>query len=324
MNRHRIHSLLFLLTFCAMICCPCSLFADSELILFEQSQLGKTLAETGEEQGQICVRKGLFLAPECGTLFQWSQGTGCAGGPQLDKPLQTDRPNFTSTSVTVGKGVTQIEFGYTYADDSPAGQEISYQSFGEFLYRRGILADWLEFRLAFSPLQQTVASGSYQNTTAGSEDLYTALQFALTPQAGLLPESALIVQMSVPTGSTAFTSNQIEPGVDWIYAWKLNDFISISGSTQGNRSFDDNHRSYLEMAQSWNVNYTLTKQLSAFTEWFALIPCGANTEQTEQYFDAGFTYLINNNLQLDLSAGVGLNEAAVDYFVGAGCSIRFP
>ncbi|MCA9016411.1 MAG: transporter [Planctomycetaceae bacterium] len=324
MNRLRIHSMLCRLAFCAIICYPDFLYADSEPVLFEQSLLGKTQEETGEEECRICIRKGLFFSPECGTLFQWSEGTGCSGGPQLDEPLQTDRPNFTSTSVTVGKGVTQIEFGYTYADDSPAGQQVSYQSFGEFLYRRGIFADWLEFRLGFSPTQQTEESGSFQNTTVGSQDLYTALQFALTPQSGILPESALIVQMSLPTGSTAFTANQIEPGVDWIYAWELNDFFSISGSTQGNRSLDDNNQSFLEMAQSLNVNYSLTKQLSAFTEWFALIPCGSNTEQTEHYFDAGFTYLINNNLQLDLSAGVGLNEAAVDYFVGAGCSIRFP
>lgn len=321
MIRHRNHLLLWLLIFCSIISRPDSSVADSEPVLFEQSLLGKSWEETEDGEYQICVRKGPCFSPECGTLFRWREGTGCSGGPQLDQPLQTDRPNFTSTSVTVGKGVTQLEFGYTFGDDSPAGQEVSYHSFGEFLYRRGILVDWLEFRLGFSPLQQTEQLGAFQNTTAGTEDLYMALQFALTPQAGLLPESALIVQMTVPTGSTAFTSNQIEPGVDWIYAWDVNDFISLSGSTQGNRSFDDNHRSYLEMAQSWNVSFALTKQLSAFTEWFALIPCGSNTEH---YFDAGFTYLINNNLQLDISAGVGLNEAAVDYFVGAGCSIRFP
>ena len=322
MIRHRNHHLLCLLRIYLIICHPTLLLADGETVLFEQNLLGETLDQA---EYQTDIYKGLFFAPECGTLFQWSEGTECQGGPQLDQPLQTDRPNFTSTSVTVGKGVTQLEFGYTFACDSPTElMKVSDQALGEFLYRRGILAEWFEFRLGFSPLQQTEQLGSFQNTTAGSEDLYTALQFALTPQAGILPESALIVQMSLPTGSTAFTSNQIEPGVNWVYAWKLNDFISLSGSTQGNRSFDGNHRSYLEMAQSWNVNYTLTKQLSAFTEWFALIPCGANTEQTEHYFDGGFTYLINNNLQLDFSAGVGLNEAAIDYFVGAGCSIRFP
>lgn len=309
-----------------IFCCARNSSAE-ETISIEQSLLGKSVSEYGDDHVDCFPTepvRGLHFSPCCGTLFQWNSDTGCQGGPQLDKPLQTDRPNFTSTSVTVGKGVSQIEFGYTYANDKTAAPEQSYQSFGEFLFRQGILADWLEFRLGFSPYQETTALGTFQNTTTGSEDLYTALQFALTPQSGIRPEMALIVQMSIPTGSTAFTSNQIEPGVNWIYAWNLGEVISLSASTQGNQSLDDQGRSFLEMAQSVNVNYTLTRQLSAYTEWFVLIPCGANTEATEHYVDGGLTYLINNNLQFDINAGVGLNEAAIDFFVGAGCSIRFP
>ncbi|QDU07467.1 hypothetical protein V202x_08220 [Gimesia aquarii] len=297
--------------------------AEEEAVQCVQSEFGTSLAEYQNRAYQCKTIKGLFFSPGCGTLFQWSAGSGCSGGPQLDQPLRTDRPNFTSTSVTVGKGVTQIESGYSYLDDKSGGRQVSTQSLGEFLFRRGILADWLEFRLGFSPLQQSTAIGTFQNTTVGSDDLYTALQVALTPQRGFLPEMAVIVQMSLPTGSPTFTANQVEPGLDWVYAWELNDCISIAASTQGNRSVDDNGRSFLEIAQSFNVSYTLTEQWGAFTEWFALIPSGANTAETEHYFDAGFTYLINNNLQLDINAGVGLNEAAINYFVGAGVSIRF-
>src|SRR5262245_53064759 len=39
------------------------------------------------------------------TLFQWSYGTSFSGGPNLDEPLVTDRPDFTEASVTVGRGV---------------------------------------------------------------------------------------------------------------------------------------------------------------------------------------------------------------------------
>ena len=292
MKQHRIRSLLFLLTLCSIIGCPRLVSADRGAVLFEQSLLASECVETPEVEYAAPRYRLLNLSPECGTLFQWKGSSGCSGGPQLDQPLQTDRPNFTSTSVTVGKGVTQIEFGYTYLDSEELGADVKYQSFGEILFRRGIVADWMEFRLSFSPLQQSTEAGLFQNTTFGSQDLGLALQFALTPQQGLLPEMALITSMSVPTGSTAFTANQVETGVDLIYAWTINDF--------------------------------LTDKLGAFTEWFVLIPSGARTARTEHYFDAGFTYLITNNLQLDMSAGVGLNDAADGFFVGAGCSIRFP
>lgn len=324
MNRLRIRSLLYLLTLCSISCCPRLLFADRGTVLLEQSLLSSEYAEAPEVEYEAPRYRLLNFSPECGTLFQWKGSTGCNGGPQLDQPLQTDRPNFTSTSVTVGKGVTQLEFGYTYLDSEQQGADVKYQSFGEFLFRRGIVADWMEFRLSFSPLEQSTDAGLYQNTTFGTQDLGLALQFALTPQQGILPEMALITSMSVPTGSPAFTANQVEPGVDLIYAWTINDFLNVAASTQGYGDVDDSGESFLEIAQSCSVGYTLTDKLGAFTEWFVLIPSGARTARTQHYFDAGFTYLITNNLQLDMSAGVGLNDAADGFFVGAGCSIRFP
>lgn len=40
--------------------------------------------------------------------------------------------------------------------------------------------------------------------------------------------------------------------------------------------------------------------------------------------DGGLTFGIRDNVQLDISAGVGLNRAADDWFVGAGVAIRVP
>ena len=64
-----------------------------------------------------------------GTLFQWSYGTSFSGGPDLNEPLVTDRPDFTEATVTVGKGVSQIETGYTYIYDNADGESTRTQSF---------------------------------------------------------------------------------------------------------------------------------------------------------------------------------------------------
>ena len=78
--------------------------------------------------------------------MQWSYGTSFSGGPDLDEPLVTDRPDFTEASSTVGLGVAQLEFGYTYTYDNDGTQSTRTHSFGEPLLRVGILAEWLEFR----------------------------------------------------------------------------------------------------------------------------------------------------------------------------------
>lgn len=259
-----------------------------------------------------------------GTLFRWGVDDEAEGGPNLEEPLATDRPDFTEASVTVGRGVAQLETGYTYFYNSDGGVSERTQSFGEPLLRYGILADWLELRVALFPVQQRTRTGGESNTTAGTEDLYLGMKLGLTPQEKWLPEMALVPQMTVPTGSNNFTSGETLPGVNWLYGWDINDKLATGGSTQVNRTLDaETNEAYAEWAQSWTVGYSLAENIGAYTEWFAFFPNAADTARTEHYFDCGLTYLVNNDVQLDIRAGWGLNDAATDFFTGVGLSIRF-
>jgi len=65
----------------------------------------------------------------------------------------------------------------------------------------------------------------------------------------------------------------------------------------------------------------LTRSLGIFVEAFGLL---ATERENEHLVDAGFTWLVLPNLQLDFSGGLGLNEAASDYFISAGLSYRIP
>jgi hypothetical protein len=317
-----VHGLTCLLVMAVITCCAHRSYGDE--FRMAESVFDGRLEDGGGPDGDMICNFGPCSSCCRGTLFQWSYGTSFSGGPDLDEPLVTDRPDFTEATVTVGRGVAQIEFGYTYTYNNDAGESVRSQSFGEPLLRYGILADWLEFRIALFPVEERTRTGGMSNTTGGTQDLYTGFKIALTPQEGILPEMALIPQMNVPTGSSAFTSNRVEPGLNWVYGWEINDRISTAGSTQANRRIDGGTgQAYLEMAQSWTIAYSLSDRLGAYTEWFAIIPSGADTAKTQHFFNGGFTYLISNDVQFDIRAGVGLNDAADDYFVGTGLSIRF-
>lgn len=254
-----------------------------------------------------------------GTLFQWAPSPCYQGGPDFAAPLVTDRPDFTEASSTVGRGVAQLEFGYTFTHDDDSTSDTRSHSFLEPLLRYGILEDWLELRIGWNYAGET-ANGL---DVSGSEDLYLGFKIGLTPQEGILPEMALIPQMTVPTGASAFTANEVLPGANLLYGWEVNDFLSTAGSTQFNRAIDDGSgNTYTEWAQSWTVAYSLSDEWGAYTEWFAFFPASADTAQTEHYFNGGFTYLISNDIQWDIRAGTGLNGPADDYFVGTGFSIR--
>src|SRR5687768_2148528 len=60
------------------------------------------------------------------TLLVWNSGAEQTGGPPgWDEPLASDRPDFTEASCTVGRGVCQLEMGYTYFHDSDAASSLN-------------------------------------------------------------------------------------------------------------------------------------------------------------------------------------------------------
>lgn len=260
------------------------------------------------------------------TLFLWNSSEEPEGGPAgWDEPLASDRPDFTEASSTVGRGVSQLEMGYTFSYDDGGGAQLHAHSYPELLFRQGLLTDWLELRVGwnFSSQNQHIGAPPFTITEQGAEDLYLGVKLGLTAQQGILPEMALVPQMTVPLGGL-FTTHRVCPGVNWLYGWEVTDFISTAGSTQFNLSVDGQTRDeYTEYAQSWTIGYSLAEKLGAYTEWFVIAPAGAESDRTEHYFDGGFTYRWSNNLQFDIRVGKGVSAAATDFFGGVGAVVRF-
>ncbi|MCI0334429.1 MAG: transporter [Planctomycetes bacterium] len=272
------------------------------------------------------------IAPDClasengyrKTLMQWSYGTSFEGGPDLYEPLVTDRPDFTESSVTVGYGVVQLETGYTFTYDSAGDDRTRSHSFPESLLRVGMFAEWFEFRIEWNYFDEETEIGGVEDSVSGAEDLGLGMKIALTPQECLLPETAIILQMTVPSGSSELTADEVLPGFNYLYSWEINDEWSTGGSTAINNAIDDvTFDSYSEFSQSWTVGHSWSDRVGSYVEWFVIAPTSADTNRVENYFNGGFTVLFNNDLQWDIRAGVGLNSAADDFFTGTGLSFRY-
>jgi hypothetical protein len=132
------------------------------------------------------------------------------------------------------------------------------------------------------------------------------------------------LQSSVPSGSPGFTAGEMLPGVSYLYSWDITEEWSLAGQTLLTRAVDgETDDFYVEFSQAFTLGRSWTDRIASYVEWFCFVPTSADTEPTQHYGDSGFTVLLNDNLQWDIRAGVGLNEAADDYFVGSGLSVRF-
>jgi hypothetical protein len=265
------------------------------------------------------------IAAEIPTLLQWRAGDNDeAGPPGPDKPLETDRPDFTEASTTVGRGVFQLESGYTFYDDRTATGSTHSHSLPEFNCRIGMFAEWFELRLGWNYFTSTDTQfGVSRSTFGGAEDMSIGAKWGITGQSGILPEIAVITATTVPTGASSQTAGEMLPIVEWINAWDITENISLAAQSNFGRALDSvTGDPYLELVQTFNINYQFVDKLGGYTEWFVIATDGADTNHTQQYFDGGLRYLVNNNVQFDIRAGVGLNEAASDLFTGVGFSFR--
>jgi hypothetical protein len=237
------------------------------------------------------------------------------------KRIDPDRPHLPESSTTVGLGRAVLEAGYTY---NTSGGFFPLHSFPEAVLRVGMFADWFELRVGqnLASLTTTDDLGG-RSTRIGAEDLQLGVKLALTEQQKCLPASALILQMTVPSGSKGFTANRVLPGIHYDCAWEIvKDLLSVETVVFADGSVDDHGHTFTLLGHGVTAGYDVTKKLEAFGELDSFYAAG-DSAPPQHYFVGGLVYFITDNCEIDIRAGVGLNEHADGYLIGSGFAVRY-
>lgn len=243
---------------------------------------------------------------------------------EKEEPLESDRPDFTDSPATVGRGRVQIESGYQFTSGIGGDRTHSAHDLPELLIRYG-LAERLELRVAWNPgfvfdRQFDPVAGRTVIDNGGT-DMELGFKYALTKQDEWRPETGLVTSITAPTGDALKTSGQVDTFVNYLYNWKLNKKVTLSGSTGGLWTAESGDH-FFRLSQSLELGYDVTDKLHVFNEWYAFFRDGAADDRPQQYDDAGIQYLITPNCQLDWRAGVGLNNVSDRFFTGCGITVR--
>ncbi|QZT36595.1 transporter [Halosquirtibacter xylanolyticus] len=226
--------------------------------------------------------------------------------------INTDRPDVTESYYTVPRNSLQIETGYMF-EKSTDFKEINH-TYNTTLLRYG-LVDNLELRFNIAYMHSKGIEGNPMSNY-GWGDMQVGLKFYVLDQDKFLPYLSLLFHYVIPTGDNHFSPDASEPIVKILGGWEFDNGSSISFNagaiwTAGN----DN----VEYSASVAYGQPIIKEtLSAFIEYFDYT--SHNSDKMHHYMDLGVTYLLKENLQLDLSVGTNLKGFRKGYFISAGAS----
>ncbi len=254
---------------------------------------------------------------------------------EYEEPLSTDYPDFGVSSTNVGRGRVMLETVFDFYSDRTKDEKLNGYSLPNALFHIGLFADWFEFRIGqtYSNFRTTPLGGRpdgigvlNSKRESGFNDLYLGVRFALTEQVKIFPESILLIQATVPTGTKELSAENVLPGFIYLVSWKIGDSPwSITSLVEMDKAMDDSRQYYAQFAQTFEVKYQVNKRFSVFAEGVALHPLGARSpDVTSQFYvNPGFIYWISNNIQVHAHVFIGLNRGATDYFGGPGMAFRY-
>jgi len=232
-------------------------------------------------------------------------------------PLITDRPDATEASSTVGKGVLQVETGGLYESFKENNIQNENYTFNTTLVRYGIL-DNLELRLGWDFVEGVtkVNGNKLNNITSGFSPLLLGVKLDILEEKNGWPEIALIGHL-FPIFSASSDYRPETTGVDFRFSLShtLSEKSSIGyniGAEWGNDSPE------ASAIYTLAYGYSISNKFGMYIELYGDLP---EDNKANHYWDAGLTYLISNDIQLDTYIGTSITKGQ-DLLLGLGLSYR--
>lgn len=232
----------------------------------------------------------------------------------------TDRPDATESPNIVMRGALQVETGVFYSSFEEQNLKIESWGYNTTLLRYGLL-DNFEIRLGWNIEDGKTSfknSSIQEDISSGFSPLLLGMKIALTDEKGLIPQIGLLGHLNLPF----LASSDYRPehtGIDFRFAFShtLSKKSSFSYNLGAQWGDDSSEAAYIYTA---SYGYRITASLGAYIEIYGDLP---EDNRSNHFWDAGITYSLSNNIQLDATFGSSITEGQ-DILLSTGISIRLP
>jgi hypothetical protein len=230
-------------------------------------------------------------------------------------PIDTDRPDQTESAFTVPKYYFQAELGFNIEKD----HHLSTIVHPTALWKYG-LGKRIELRLItqVNTIERPMLIPAGNDFITGILPVEAGAKISLWEEKKGLPKTSLIFHVAMPkVASKKFQSGKWAPNFRLTMQNSLSDKVALGYNLGAEWDGESNTPYWI---------YTFAPGFNIGEKWYAYIEAfGAfrKHEPAQNSLDGGLAYYVSNNVKFDISAGVGISEAAPDHYIALGFSFRF-
>lgn len=244
-----------------------------------------------------------------------------------DDTIKADRPDFVETSESIGKGRFQLETS-VLAERERSSEDRSRSYSMPTMLRYG-LSDTMELRIESEGRtvqhMRDKASGE-RSTMAGYADSSVGLLWHVMDGAGTQPSVGVLVDATLPSGSSALRGKGVRPSLRVVGEWELPNRmelgvmpgIAYDHEEEGDRSTPRHAYGLFGIVLDKAVN----ERFHALAELTLPRIAHARHGGTQATFDVGATWLLSKDCQLDTLFARGLNHRTPYASWTVGLSVR--
>ena len=210
----------------------------------------------------------------------------------------TDRPDQTESSSTIPKNSFQIETGILFSQVNTNSFESNNWNLPTTLLRFGITRN-MELRLA-NQFTSIVKNSEEKTHQYGFGDIEIGAKIQILRKKNINTEIAFLSHLVFPFGDKRISNTNFGSINKLSISHSITKNTSLGYNVGYNYFGEDLGMATYSLAVGFTINDKWGFYIEPYGEWL-------NFQSIASNLDGGFTYLLQQNIQLDISYGLGLN-----------------
>lgn len=231
--------------------------------------------------------------------------------------METDRPDQTETPFLTKTNFIQAEVGFNQEKYNGLKTWVHPTA----LWKYGVSSKF-EIRLIteLNTIQTpalSAPSGGYKNLS-GLVPIQVGGKIFISEEKNWLPKTSLIFHVAMPKlASKNFKASKLAPNFRFVMQNSLSDNIGLGYNLGAEWNGENDIPAWI---------YTFAPGFNIGKNWYGYVEAFGQVQKNEKpahALDAGIACYFSDDTKIDLSAGFGISENAVDNYIAIGFSFRF-